>query len=147
MTEKDNGWVKSESGVSAIEYGLMAALMAVVIFSAVLLAGNSLAADFKAEPVTAQVAIIEMVFVDKDGTRDADAYVGPEGSSVDDCNKIKGEFVANWMRDHPNAALVEAFCVSRPDPAALLKYHQDSGALPQSMPVAPAKHIPGKDEA
>jgi pilus assembly protein Flp/PilA len=41
-------FVKDQSGVTAIEYGLIAALIAVVIIGAVTLVGNNLSATFSA---------------------------------------------------------------------------------------------------
>lgn len=92
------------------------------------------------------VTVMEIVFVTDDGTRDADAFVGPEGATVDSCKKAIPEFLSNWGQDHPTVAFAEAFCVSRPDPAAVLKYHRDNGTIPQAAPKQPER-IPGKNEA
>ena len=43
-----NQFMKSESGATAIEYGLIAALISVVIIGAVTLVGNNVSATFKA---------------------------------------------------------------------------------------------------
>ena len=42
-----NQFMKSESGATAIEYGLIAALISVVIIGAVTLVGNNVSATFK----------------------------------------------------------------------------------------------------
>ena len=46
MTKFINKFVKDESGATAIEYGLIAALIAVVIIGAVQLVGTNLSATF-----------------------------------------------------------------------------------------------------
>ena len=43
-----NQFMKSESGATAIEYGLIAALISVVIIGAVTLVGNNVSATFNA---------------------------------------------------------------------------------------------------
>ena len=47
MTKFVSRFVKDESGATAIEYGLIAALIAVVIITAVGLLGNRVAATFQ----------------------------------------------------------------------------------------------------
>ena len=42
-----NQFMKSESGATAIEYGLIAALISVVIIGAVTLVGNNMSATFQ----------------------------------------------------------------------------------------------------
>ncbi|HKJ34305.1 MAG TPA: Flp family type IVb pilin [Balneolales bacterium] len=46
MKKKLISFIKDEDGVTAIEYGLIAALIAVVIITAVTLVGNSLSNTF-----------------------------------------------------------------------------------------------------
>lgn len=46
MTKLMNRFVKDESGATAVEYGLIAALIAVVIIGAVRLVGSNLTAVF-----------------------------------------------------------------------------------------------------
>ena len=48
MTKFVSRFIKDESGATAIEYGLIAALIAVVIIGAVQLVGTNLKATFKA---------------------------------------------------------------------------------------------------
>lgn len=48
MTKFVSRFVKDESGATAIEYGLIAALIAVVIITAVTLLGKNLSATFEA---------------------------------------------------------------------------------------------------